>query len=101
MLTTARAALNNGRLDDCARLIDQLHEIDPDAPDVTELTTRLQQARVAARLKVECDVILREFDSAISANELDRARERLDALSALAARDSRLADARRRLVLAV
>ena len=97
VLATARTAIQNEKLDEAARLLEVLREIDRDAPEVSDFTERLRRAQTAARLKAELDVVIRDFDAALGAQDLPRARDLLHSAARLIPNDSRVDDARRRL----
>ena len=97
VLATARTAIQNEKLDEAAGLLEALREIDRDAPEVSDFTERLRRAQTAARLKAELDVVVRDFDAALGAQDLPRARDLLNAAANLVPNDQRVDEARRRL----
>jgi eukaryotic-like serine/threonine-protein kinase len=97
VLANARTAIQHDQLDEAARLLDVLRDIDAEAPEVSDFTERLRRAQTAARLKAELDVVLRDFDAALAAQDIARARDLLNDGARLMPNDMRVDAARRRL----
>ena len=97
VLANARTAIQHDQLDEAARLLDVLRDIDAGAPEVSDFTERLRRAQTAARLKAQLDVVLRDFDAALGAQDLPRARDLLNEGARLIPNDVRVDAARRRL----
>ena len=97
LAATARAALAGDRLEDAARTLAEIGELDPAAPALADLTVRLRQAEAAAQARDAFDATLAEFDVELARENLARADELLNAALSLLPHDSRLAAARRRL----
>ena len=96
LLTDAWAALKDRRLDEAERAFEQVREIDPNVPELADLTERVRQAKAAARLNAELERTLGDFDKQLSEGELTRAGDLLQAATSLAATDSRVHAARQR-----
>ncbi len=97
VLANARTAIQHEQLDEAGRLLDVLRGIDADAPEVSDFTERLRRAQTAARLKSELDVVIRDFDAALAAQDVQRARDLLNDGARLIPNDLRVDTARRRL----
>jgi serine/threonine protein kinase len=97
VLANGRTAIQHEQLDEAARLLEVLRGIDADAPEVSDFTERLRRAQTAARLKAELDVVIRDFDAALAAQDVERARDLLNDGARLIPTDVRVDAARRRL----
>jgi outer membrane protein assembly factor BamD (BamD/ComL family) len=96
LLADARAALNADRLDDASQALERVREIDQSAPELSNLTERVQRAQASARLKEDLDRTLVDFDEQLAHGDLVQAGTLLNAAAALAPHDSSVHSARKR-----
>jgi serine/threonine protein kinase len=97
LFAEATAAIAANRLDAAARIVSQIRDHDPSAPEIADLGERMRQAEAAARTREEVDRALAEFEARLGEGNLSRSEESLTAAAALAANDARLPAARQRL----
>src|SRR5262249_18984753 len=93
----ARAAIAGDRLDDAARILSEIRDIDPSAPELTDVAEHVRRAHAAARTREEVGRTLAEFETRVGEGDLAQAESLLNGVVGLAAGDPRIPAARQRL----
>src|SRR5262249_25021135 len=81
----ARAAIGSDRLDDAARVLSEIRDVDSSAPEVADVAEKVRRAHAAARTREEVGRSLAEFEARLGEGSLPQADASLSAAAALAA----------------